>query len=354
MKKLFFSLLLLPAIGVNAQTIYPSGAQNLVARYDFSTTANSGMQLTDVSNNGHTGNIFNTFSTAGWRGQSNTAMKFNGQSSYVQVAHTSLLAPQTITLVGLVRYDGFWDGPCQGNAIVEKGYPWANSGTYSLFCSDQAYDNNCSAFDSLHQTTGADLGHATYTPPVIPPFLEAGQWYFVAASYDGSNVSIYQQKMDSTSGVPTSLSPIYTTATNGSIGFNTMDVLLGRTFYPPHPYWFNGAMDEVAIFNRGLQSDEVFSIYKYLWGTPLAVENISASVENTVQARTNAGQLYLTSTDGKAIGDVNVYNIAGQKIVADKFNNNSATLDLSTFPKEILFIKIVRNGTAFTLKASNL
>lgn len=353
MKNLFLTFLCLQGLSATAQTPYPTGIQNCIARFDFSTTAISGTRLIDVSGNTHNGDIFNTTSVAGWRSGPNTAMKFDGYSSYIQVGHTSLLSPQTITMIGLVRYDGFWNGPCQGNVVIEKGYPWKNSGTYSLFASDQEYDQDCDSFSPLLETTGADLGHVSYTPATIPPPLQMGKWYFVAASYNGSTVSIYQQRMDSTSGMPTNITPIYTAPTQGAIGSNNMDVLIGRTLNPPHPYWFNGAMDEVAVFNRGLSNDEIFSIYKYLWGQPLGVSAAEVP-ENNVLAYTENGVLYLRSTDGQIIGDVSIYNVAGQKLSSQKFDLSFTSIDASSYPREILFIRIVRNGAALMLKASNL
>jgi hypothetical protein len=44
------------------------------------------------------------------------------------------------------------------------------------------------------------------------------------------------------------------------IGVNNQEVLLGRHGNPAYPYWFNGIMDEVRIYNRALNLMEIDSI----------------------------------------------------------------------------------------------
>lgn len=349
-------LFCVPSLGTVAQTTYPSGVQNCIARYDFSSTANSGTRLVDVSNNTNAGTIYNTNLTTGWRGQANTAMLFDGQSSYVDVAHTPLLAPQALTIIGLIRFDGFYNGICQANAIASKGFPHRVSGTYGLYATDQLYDNDCNAFTPAYETVGANLGNINISPSNLPTPIVPGQWYFTAVTYDGVNSSIYQQLMDSTAGMPTGISPVHQLNNiGGSIGYNNMNLTIGRHMDPPYPYWFNGAMDEVAIFNRGLSQEEIYSIYKYLWGNQSTTSvTIAAASETNVRARIENGSLFLEATDGQPLGKVMVYNTAGQLLSSGNFREVTQKVDVSAYPHGLYFIKIARNGAVTTLKASNL
>ncbi|RYD50824.1 MAG: LamG domain-containing protein [Sphingobacteriales bacterium] len=355
MKRLLFALICVPFINVSAQTTYPSGVTGCIARYDFSTTGSGSTQLKDTSGNMHVGTTYNTVPTMGWRGRANTALGFDGSSSYVQIAHSPLLNPQNITMLGLVRFDNFYSGSCQANAIVSKGQPFRRSGTYGLYATDQVYDNNCSNFDPYHQVISGDLGTVSVPQYSMPnTVIKPNTWYFVAMVYNGTTIDFYQELMDSTTGLPTTIIPSQQVYTNGSMTSNTENLLLGKHANPSGPYWFNGAMDEVAIFNRGLTNAEILSIYKYLWNsTPLVVSNTVIS-ENKVQARTENGRLFLESKDGKGIGSVVVYNIAGQKLMTGDYSNTQEVLDISTYPREILFVKVIRNGVVTTLKVSGL
>ncbi len=354
MKKCLLLLFCFSALRVSAQTVYPTGSPNCVARYDFSGTPGT-FQLPDVSGNAHTGTIFNLTPTAGWRGNPNTAMQFNGSSSWVEVAHTPLLAAQQVTLVGLVRFDAFYSGTCQTNSIVAKGFPHRQPGTYGLYVMDQQYDQDCNAFSPTLETTSADIGAATFTPDSLPAPIQPGKWYFTAVSFNGSTVRVYQQLMDSTTGPPTLLAPIQQVSSNGSaIGTNSLDVVMGRTMHQGYPYWLNGALDEVAIFNRGLSNDEIFAIYSYLWNQiPTAVAQV-AEPGAGVQTRTGNGLLTLQSTDGRALGNIRVYNVAGQLLASGDYGDTHATVDLSGAPRGLLLVKVARNGSVATLKTSNL
>ncbi len=355
MHKFLLSLLTFTSFTVAAQTSYPGpgGIPDCIARYDFSTVTNNGASLTDISGNNHTGSVYNTTPAQGWRGQLNGAMKFNGQSSYVQIAHTSLLSPQAITMIGLVRPDGFYSGACQANVVVEKGHGWEQPGTYALFYSDQRYDNNCNAFNPNHESIDANLGLAHFTPSATSAPIQANQWYFMAATFDGNTVSVYQQLMDTNAAA--TVTPIYSVSnTGGPLGTNTMDVLIGRTLNQPYPYWFNGAMDEVVLFNRGLSQSEIYTIYKHLWGNSLSVNsNPLQANQSDVTVRMQSGHIHLESTDNQALGQVTVYNITGQKLVTGMYPDLTAILDASAFPHELLLVQIVRKGSVLTFRTTN-
>lgn len=355
MKRLLSLLAFIPFVNASAQTTYPSGVTGCIARYDFSTNGSGSTQLKDTSGNMHTGTTYNTVPTMGWRGRANTAMSFNGYSSYVNIAHSSLLNPQNITMLGLVRFDNFYSGSCQANAIVSKGQPFRQPGTYGLYVTDQVYDNNCSSFNPYYEVVSGDLGTVPVPQYSMPnSVVKPNTWYFIALVYNGTTIDFYQERMDSTSGAPVSIMPSQQVYTNGLMTSNTESLLLGKHANPSAPYWFNGAMDEVAIFNRGLTNTEILSIYQYLWNSaPLAVSN-TAPQEEGIQARMENGKLLLKSTDGKEIGTVLVYNLAGQKLISGEYRATSEALDMGAYPHQLVFVKVNRHGSTMTLKVNTL
>jgi len=77
-----------------------------------------------------------------------------------------------------------------------------------------------------------------------------GQWHHVAAVYDGTNIYLY---------VDGSLDA--STPATGSIIQDSFPVALGANLDAPSPYYFNGLLDEVSIYNRALSAAEINSIY---------------------------------------------------------------------------------------------
>ena len=355
MKKILLASLILSATNIEAQTSYPGNIPGCVARYDFrNDTVIGGTTLRDVSGNGNHGVMHSLAATAGWRGEVNGARKFDGSSSFVQVANSATLTPQVITMLALVKFDGFYNGTCQINQIVAKGTNGGYSGYYSLEVADQLYDQNCNQYNPNQEMPEGFLGQAAYSSVPPTPPVQIGKWYFLALTYDGSIATCYQAIMDSTTGRPTVITPNWAvTTTGGLLGSNTNDLTIGNTLNSQYPYWFNGTMDEVAIFNRPLTNAEVLSAYQYLWGNSLAVNDVSMR-EAGIKCHISNGLLQLNTIDGDGIGEVTMYNMAGQKLTAGHYTSHAATIDVTALPKEMLFIKVARKGAVATLKAVNL
>ena len=113
MKKILLVLSVI-SIKAGAQTLYPSGVTNCIARWDFSSNG-SITSLPDVSGNGNNSSVVEALTaSASWRGLPSKAMKFNGSSSYAQIPNSDILKPETaVTIAALVQADGFYDGTCQ-------------------------------------------------------------------------------------------------------------------------------------------------------------------------------------------------------------------------------------------------
>lgn len=258
-----------------------------------------------------------------------------------------------MTTVALVRHDGFYSGNCQGNQILSKGYPAYNNGVYGMGSTDNVYDNSCATFTPTQDMRADYVGNNSLAMQQTSP-IQTGKWYFMASSFDGSTYSVYQTIMDSTA-MLTSISPVFTIPNVPSaLGTNTQDITIGKHADPAFPYWFNGAMDEVVLFNRALSSQEIYKVYTYLFnGYALGVAHTEAA-RNEVNAVVKNGRLLLQSFDGERVGEVIVYNVAGQVVVNKSFNENTAEADLSGLAPQVLYLKIARKNTVSILKVSNL
>ncbi|MEI8278152.1 MAG: LamG-like jellyroll fold domain-containing protein [Bacteroidota bacterium] len=305
MKKLIVLMGLLSiTVVAKAQTNYPSGVSGCIARWNFSSSGTI-TSLFDASGNNNSANTTSALIAApGFRNWINKAAKFDGNSSYASLPSNTMLSPTQITMLALVKMNGFYSGSCQGNQIIIKGYTGYDNGVYGLSFSDNIYDGSCSVFDPLHEQLGPTLGPVGSLSGVYPPpgnYIDTTKWFFVAISYDGNIAKFYQVVMDTTI-YSSTITPYFTTnSLNTPLGTNTMDLAIGRTFYGPDPYWFNGVMDEVVIFNRVLADSEVHSVYDYLWRVvnidqPVTPTNICSGdtlhVHYAVKDTMNAGNIF--------------------------------------------------------------
>ncbi len=215
----------------------------LVAYYPFNGNA------IDASGNNNNP-IFNNASLTSDRfGFPNTAYHFNGTDNYMQIPNnTTLNFGNTMSLAAWVKVTGFYPGTCHGNRIIMKGDIEYGTGNYYLTFDDNAgtFSQNCinPTPDVLRQNF---YGPYTLLPPGgYTPYIQTDQWYSVIFTSDGTTLKLYVNCELKGSG------PV------GSLTFtNADDLFLGRLNMPNYPYWLNGDLDDVRIYNRALNIDEI-------------------------------------------------------------------------------------------------
>src|SRR5690606_9775627 len=165
-------------------------------------------------------------------GHANNAYLFNGSSSYMQLAHSSSLNPANITVMSIVKINGFYSGACHGNNIITKGDDKSN-GFYGLRFSDNAdcalpVDTNAQIFYGAYGNgvLNTSEGSAAVADSV---FVRTGQWYTVVNTYDGQDSRLY------INGVLKELRHDV-----ASFTANTADLYIGQSGSALHPYWLNG------------------------------------------------------------------------------------------------------------------
>lgn len=217
--------------------------QGLVAYYPFNGNAN------DASGNNNNPVFNNATLTSDRFGNPNSAYSFNGIDNYIQIPNSPSLNPSNqISICAWVKVNGFYQGTCHGNNIVMKGDQDYLAGNYFLRFDDGGYTNyqNCAI-----STT--DINHENFygvnTPVPVGgynPFIQTDQWYSIVYTSDGTTSNVYVNCQ------------LKFSAPANNINFsNQYDLFLGRLNDPTYPYWFNGVMDEVRIYNRALDTDEV-------------------------------------------------------------------------------------------------
>ncbi len=240
MKKVFmlFSMLL---------TIWESNAQvnltaGLVAYFPF-----NGNTL-DASGNGNNATNFGATLTSDQWGNPNSAYLFNGTSNYMKILNNSGLQPTQISLCAKVKPMGFYNGLCYNSCIIDKGNSDYIAGDYG-FRFTNALSGNCNIPGFANQNYRSDIGNIGSSSFALPfggtPYVATNQWDCLISTYDGTTVNVY---------VNGTLRYSYAQST---IGTNADDIFLGRKNSATYPYWYNGVMDEIRIYNRAINAQEI-------------------------------------------------------------------------------------------------
>lgn len=225
----------------------PSQAQltnGLIAHWPFNGNAN------DVTGNGYNGSANNITYTTGAGGGANTAALFNGSNSYVDVAYKSGMNVSTFSICTRVKVNGYYGGLCQANTILWRGSQFQN-GYYSLIFFDTG---SCLVADTgrnffagqVGGLTNSSIGSAwAYNPPIV-----SQRWYCVVTTFNGTQSKIYVDGV---------LKSTYNVS-SGSIGSSAQGLAIGANRFASssqYPYWLNGAIDDLRLYNRALSDAEV-------------------------------------------------------------------------------------------------
>lgn len=237
----FFIFLLLFSTPAAAQVITD---KSLVAFYPFNGNAN------DESGYGNNPVTNNATLTEDRFGNKNAAYRFNGESNFIQVKNSSSLCPDELTLVAIIKPMGFYNGLCYNNTILDKGARDYLPGDYALrYTAGEYTQGDCNQADNEHQNfVGMTSMNGGNTSQDI--YVKTDTWYYVVYTFNKNHSRLY------INGDLISSNP-----SRGKIGKNKEDLFLGRKDNPQYPYWFNGIMDEIRIYNRALNSEEVFELY---------------------------------------------------------------------------------------------
>ncbi len=238
----FILLLLLVSIFTNlaAQVNLNAG---LVAYYPFNGNAND-----ESGNNNNATTVKATFIPDRF-GKPNSACYFNGKNNYIRIPDdASLHFKKGFSISAWVMVKGFYEGTCHGNRIIMKGSTDYLNGNYML-----TFDDNHSTKGGNCYTNDPDKKRQSFYAPNAAPitndYIVTDKWYSLTYTYDGSNALFYVDCKLQGKG----------TISNYNFS-NNYDLFFGKMDNSQYPYWFNGLLDEVRMYNRALNKDEILAL----------------------------------------------------------------------------------------------
>jgi hypothetical protein len=220
--------------------------KGLQAYYPFNGNAND-----ESGNKNHP--IFNNASITSDRfGNLNSAYHFNGVYQYMRIPNKpSLNFGNEITLSVWVRPTGFYYDICHASQVISKGGGNYNPGNYALRYDDALFTGGMGCdgglCDTLHQNF---RGTGTVLKPYGGDFIKKGQWYNVLYTNDGKTARLY---VDCELKYEVFFPETFT---------NDEDLFFGKSDDPFFPFWLNGDLDDVRIYNRALSAGEILLLCK--------------------------------------------------------------------------------------------
>lgn len=207
----------------------------LIAYYPFNGNA------LDVSGNGNNGTVYNATLTASRLGAAQHAYYFNGIDSYIAVNDNDKLSLNNtdFTISAWIEPQSFNNS--FGSEIVSKRVSGYNQGySFSLW----GYAN-----------TSAPMGTYGFNGATSNATLNLAEWHMITMVYSQATqrVTFYKDvTFDSTSPVMIQ-SPASTNAL----------LYIGRDnpAIPDNGYFFQGVIDDIRIYNRALNSNEIYRLY---------------------------------------------------------------------------------------------
>ncbi len=202
------------------------------------------------------------------------AFEFNGTSQYISIPDAAHLRPtEALTIAAWVRGDSWTSGDVV-NLILRKGEE--NPNNWQL-----AIGNNGRVVLSLDAFDPAPIQGNTV--------LATGEWYHVAATWDGAFARIYVNgQLDG--------SPV---ARSGTIGTDTRPVYIGGRLNVTD--FFDGTIYDVHFYNRALNASDVAKLAG-LWGHWKFAEGTGTSAADSSGVGNNAtlsgGATWMTDCAG--------------------------------------------------------
>lgn len=218
--------------------------KGLQAYYPFNGNAN------DESGNNNNPVFNNATITADRFGNINSAYHFNGVYQYMRIPNKpSINFKNEITLSVWVRPIGFYYGICHASQLISKGGGNYNDGNYALRYDDALFTNGrgCDGgkCDTLHQNF---RGTGTVLKPYGGDFIKKNNWYNVLYTNDGKTAKLYVN------------CELKYSVTFPETFTNSEDLFFGKSDDDLFPFWLNGDLDDIRIYNRALTVNEITAL----------------------------------------------------------------------------------------------
>ena len=223
-------------------------------------------------------------------GTSDSAYCFDGVDDYIDIADAPELNPTSEVTIAAwfnleTSHGNYWP-PLARKADSAFGYELTmNGGPHSGV-----------VYPGIQFDTVLDVDGFVVTNPATLITLNA--WQFAVGVLDGSDIKLYLNgELDETDSATGNIIP---TSHNLMIGGDPNPAIFGR--------FFDGAIDEVRIYNRALSESEIKELYRGDISVPINVDIDPYSCPNPVNIESTGGKIRVTimGTDELDVNDIDL------------------------------------------------
>jgi len=292
-----FSILIIISLTVAGQTNLNSG---LVAYYPFDGNVN------DASGNNNNGFVYGATLTSDRFGNENKAYSFDGQSNYIITPVNSGFTTQ-ISLCAWFKttYNDYGGILCSRTAT-------------NVAC-DLTSDNNSQP--AFHLSDGI----ATNQPLTGLSTTESvndNNWHLLVGTYDGTVLKIYVDGL------------LKGQITNTFTIFINSFFKIGWDDLSDYNRYFNGKIDDVRIYNRAINAQEVLLLFNEA-NTLTSVSSISTP-NISITSNSSNNSINVSGVAGDT--EISIFEVNGKLIQKSKLTDHQ--LNVSNFHKGIYLVKL--------------
>ncbi len=268
-------------------------------------------------------------------GKSGLGLDFNGVSDYVKIDNNSLLIVSDFSISAWIKWEG--SSTAEGTwAVVSNWYGSSNYQQYGIRMGTIA-----TGIEDNHGVLFYDDGSEWDWVYGMKGELSNGLWHsLIGTLRAGDMAKIYidgsLHERDSTS-IPLQIIP-------------TSDLYIARDGYGESfgdvDRW-DGAIDEVRIYNRTLSQEEVEEIYIGTFNT------INSTIKNEyrIHCYPNPSEgLINIQIENPDNAKMKIINTSGQLMLNKELNTELEQIDISEYPKGVYFIRVKSEKSIFIEK----
>ena len=299
------------ALSINTYAQVPTNG--LVGYWPFNGNAN------DYSGRGNNGTLYGATAATDRFGNAGMAYSFNGINNYIEVLDNISLRPANITISS-------WVNVSSGTTIKEvmEKVHWADATNeeYAITLSVNGSSNYPSSGIKSNSSCSSGGWVTCYANAAT---MLNNTWYNVVMTYDGAFMKLY-------------LNCVLVGTQTGTEGIDNCpggDLEIGRS-WASAPYYFNGLLDDIRIYNRALDATEIKTLCSEIFNAVDEFKNGANSV-NIFPNPTN-GVFSLQSSERILL--VETITLLGETVYSTTLNSNKTTIDLSNQKSGIYFLQI--------------
>ena len=235
---------------LSSNAVLKASGNGLLLYYPFNGNAN------DESGHNHHGQVSGATLVADRFGAPNKAYWFNGTSSYINAGQDTALNPRTGMAVSVwIKYNG---GFGSRDIITRWDVVYGRD--------ERTYALNINASNRLGFWISPDGTHASAITAFDPNLLSVtGTWLHIVATWDGTVMRLYKNARE--------VAKMEVCAIKSSVNNRTsIGATLGMAGDPTISF-FDGAIDDLRFYNRGLTSGEIQDLYTTASATTAAAKD---------------------------------------------------------------------------------